>query len=133
MFQRIAHVVRVIRSKPETQKQRMPFIPEPTRGHGLVAPRDHNPAVAIIEVALLVALMTSIVDPFIRWLLSPAPGVQTSINVIGTVLLYQVTQRLEHSRFLRPELRFLDPYFGRRLRETIRIIKGRPREHEARA
>ena len=133
MLERLKHTARVIRSKPEKPSQRWPFTPEPSRGYGLKIPPEQNPAVRFIEMAIIVCLITFVVDPIIRWLFSPAAGVQTSLNVVGSVLLYQGIQRLEPhlSASLHLNLSFLNPYFGHRLRETGRILKGETSERKA--
>lgn len=138
MFLRVRRTIQVLRAPADAPDpmyvglSRAPdtsdVIAQRQRESGEPLPRPANPALRVIELAVLIVLSIYVLSPIIglAFDLQTERGVTLLASIItGTMcFLYNiVTQELQGRLARLIRLDFLDPFFGRRLRRTIDILK----------
>ena len=138
MFLRVRRTIEVLRAPIEgpnpmhVDLSRVPdtseVIADRQRESGTTLPRPTNPALRVIEFAVLMVMSIYVVSPIFGMLfeLQTERGVTLLASIVaGTMCFFYLMASQElHGRLARlVRLDFLDPFFGRRLRRTIDILK----------
>ena len=138
MFSRLRRTIEVLREPteaPDPMRVELSHVPdisdviaERERENGTARPRRANPAVLVIEVAVLIVLSIYVVSPILGLVLDlqTERGVTLLASTItGIVCFLFVTAVHEvQGRLVRlVRLDFLDPFFGRRLRRAFDVLK----------
>ena len=138
MFLRIRRTIEVLRVSTEAPDpmyvglSRVPdtsaVIAQRQRESGSALPRPANPAVRVIELAVLIVLSIYLVSPIVGLVfdLQTERGVTLLASIVtGTMCFFyhMAAQELQGRLARLVRLDFLDPFFGRRLRRTIDILK----------
>ena len=125
MFRRIQETARILRAPLVRQTEpQPPFRPIPSRAEGLQATGAKNPATRVLELTVMVAIITWGIEPLIHKVFGIGPGTSMVVAVSTGVILGNARQAIE--RFLAQHLNLsvLDPYVGRKLRDTKRTLKS---------
>lgn len=137
MFLRVRRTIEVLRAPsealdpmgvgrscvPDTSE----VIAERERENG-ARPRRANPAVMVIELAVLIVLSIYVVSPILGLLLElqterSVTVLASTITGVVCFLFLTAVHELQGRLVYLVRLDFLDPFFGRRLRRTFEILK----------
>ena len=138
MFLRVGRTIEILRTPtaaPDLMfvgRSRVPdareIIVQRMHESGEDLPRNNNPALRVIELAILLVLAVYVVSPILGMFFDLQT--ERSVTLLASVTagamcyFYNVVAEALQGRLARLiRLDFLDPYFGRRLRRTIDILK----------
>ena len=138
MFLKIRRTIEVLREPTEVSdpmgvgRSRVPdtaeVVTERERESGTVRPRPANPAVLVIELAILIALSIYVVSPILDLILDLQTEqgmalLTSTITGIVCFLFVTVVYELQGRLVRLVRLDFLDPFFGHRLRRTVELLR----------
>ena len=135
MFTRLRRTVQILTSpvdRPEFRgvsrvAEKSEVERERERASGVHAPTS-NPAIRIIEGALILGISLFIIQPLAYLVFSPAEKQSAAIVGVSALVLYSLWEHVMRtvqgsiSNLIR--LDFLDPYVGRRLQRTWKALRS---------
>jgi hypothetical protein len=132
MFKRIRYAAAVLRSRPAPDSPEW-MTSEVERhkregdsfGEETCPQNEVNPAVVVLEFVVSLELSALVLLPLAHALFKSVNGKESGLVGVGlsVVFFYTVDRLVEHFS-VHGKLRRLNPYFGKRLRRTMQILKG---------
>jgi hypothetical protein len=132
MFTRIRHAAAVLRSRPapEPDEWVAPEVDEHKRsaddfGQLPEPPAESNLGVALLEVIFSFVVSVFVVAPIFHNLVHSISGKEVSwVGSGAAVVSYLVIDKIGQRISLKGKLKFLNPYFGKRLTRAVQIWKS---------